>query len=61
MRLRELLDIRKRAEANSQNGVPLISGVHLPEPTEYEYLRNILFEFMMGREPVVCLIYKIIK
>lgn len=30
-----------------------ILGVHLPQPTEYEYLRNILFEFMIGREPVV--------
>ena len=30
-----------------------ILGLHLPQPTEYEYLRNILFEFMMGREPVV--------
>lgn len=28
-------------------------GLHLPQPTEYEYLRNILFEFMIGREPVV--------
>ncbi|KAH9410416.1 Golga4p [Tyrophagus putrescentiae] len=27
-------------------------GLHLPQPTEYEYLRNILFEFMIGREPV---------
>lgn len=30
-----------------------ILGIHLPQPTEYEYLRNILFEFMVGREPVV--------
>ncbi|KAF7494600.1 Golgin subfamily A member 4 [Sarcoptes scabiei] len=29
-----------------------ILGIHLPQPTEYEYLRNILFEFMVGREPV---------
>lgn len=28
-------------------------GLQLPQPTEYEYLRNILFEFMIGREPVV--------
>lgn len=33
-----------------------ILGVHLPQPTEYEYLRNILFEFMIGREPVVSIV-----
>lgn len=30
-----------------------ILGVHLPAPTEYEYLRNVMLEFMMGKEPVV--------
>lgn len=30
-----------------------ILGVHLPAPTEYEYLRNILLKFMMGQEPLV--------
>lgn len=52
-RLKELLDIRR---GNDVARLPL-SGhpkpVSLPEATEYEYLRNILFEYMMGREPVV--------
>lgn len=29
------------------------TSLNLPEPTEYEYLRNILFEYMMGKEPLV--------
>ena len=53
VRLKELLNIRRFAETNNTENTPLISGVHYPEPTEYEYLRNILFEFMIGREPVV--------
>ena len=53
VRLKELLNIRRFAETNEHNSTPLVSGVHLPEPTEYEYLRNILFEFMIGREPLV--------
>lgn len=60
VRLKELLNIRRFAESeNSHNTehTPLISGVHLPEPTEYEYLRNILFEFMIGREPVVSVFF----
>ncbi len=52
VRLKELLNIRRFAETQNSENMPLL-GVHLPEPTEYEYLRNILFEFMMGREPVV--------
>lgn len=53
VRLKELLNIRRFADSNDPNNGPLLSGVHLPEPTEYEYLRNILFEFMIGREPLV--------
>jgi len=49
-KMRELLDIRRRSESMNSHG--LISGIHIPEPTEYEYLRNILVEFMLGREPV---------
>jgi len=58
-RLKELLNVRqeKNSENNKNNNSDLencaILGIHLPQPTEYEYLRNILFEFMMGREPVV--------
>ncbi len=52
VRLKELLNIRRFAETQNSESMPLL-GVHLPEPTEYEYLRNILFEFMMGRQPVV--------
>ncbi|XP_076361936.1 uncharacterized protein LOC143252930 isoform X2 [Tachypleus tridentatus] len=29
------------------------TSLNLPEPTEYEYLRNILFEYMMGKEPLI--------
>lgn len=28
------------------------SSLLLPEPTEFEYLKNILFEYMMGKEPL---------
>lgn len=45
-----------KANENSNSDMEncALLGVHLPQPTEYEYLRNILYEFMMGREPVVC-------
>lgn len=46
LRLKELLDIRSREE--SSRGHP-----SLMEATEFEYLRNIMFEYMMGREPSV--------
>ena len=59
VRLKELLNIRRFAETNNSENTPLISGIHLPEPTEYEYLRNILFEFMVGREPVVSILFAI--
>ncbi|XP_064455717.1 golgin subfamily A member 4-like isoform X2 [Ornithodoros turicata] len=37
----------------NNNGSPASKNcVRLPEPTEYEYLRNILFEYMMGKETV---------
>ena len=57
VRLKELLNIRRFAETHNSENTPLLSGVHLPEPTEYEYLRNILFEFMVGREPVVSVLF----
>ncbi|RWS17197.1 golgin subfamily A member 4-like protein [Dinothrombium tinctorium] len=46
VKLKELLAIRNNAVSSSNN-----SNIYMPEPTEYEYLRNILFEYMMGREP----------
>lgn len=52
MRLKELLEIRKNAENKSDLINPSKLNVHIPEATEFEYLRNILFEYMMGREPV---------
>ncbi|RWS28082.1 golgin subfamily A member 4-like protein [Leptotrombidium deliense] len=45
VKLKELLSIRNNAVNSSK------TGINMPEPTEYEYLRNILFEYMMGREP----------
>lgn len=73
-RLKEMVKDQKEKEkngsatTNSGNDMEncAILGVHLPQPTEYEYLRNILLEFMMGREPLVswsiyffyCLIHK---
>lgn len=60
LRLKELLNMqqeRNNENVRSRNDSDLencaILGIHLPQPTEYEYLRNILFEFMIGREPVV--------
>lgn len=44
-------NVRTRNDSDLENCA--ILGIHLPQPTEYEYLRNILFEFMIGREPVV--------
>lgn len=58
-RLKEIINSRidktggdNKSSANSDLETCAILGVHLPQPTEYEYLRNILFEFMMGREPL---------
>ena len=58
-RLKELLNMKQEKttdngkSSNSDMENCAILGIHLPQPTEYEYLRNILFQFMMGREPVV--------
>lgn len=50
LRLKELLEIRSREESHrNKSGDPN----NLMEATEFEYLRNIMFEYMMGREPGV--------
>lgn len=52
LRLKELLDLCSKKEMTKDSGGCLNN---IPEPTEFEYLRNIMFEFMMGREPMVSL------
>ncbi|KAL1439003.1 hypothetical protein MTO96_047477 [Rhipicephalus appendiculatus] len=49
----EINDLRCILRAQQNNNATNHTGknpVQLPEPTEYEYLRNILFEYMMGKE-----------
>ncbi|KAL3231906.1 hypothetical protein MRX96_023172 [Rhipicephalus microplus] len=49
----EINDLRGILRAQQNNNATNHTGknpVQLPEPTEYEYLRNILFEYMMGKE-----------
>lgn len=54
MRLKEMLDMKSgKNVARLPIGMMMAPASKIPEPTEYEYLRNILFEFMMGREPMV--------
>ncbi|XP_077516498.1 LOW QUALITY PROTEIN: uncharacterized protein LOC144126279 [Amblyomma americanum] len=51
----EINDLRSILRAQQNNNAANHTGknpVQLPEPTEYEYLRNILFEYMMGKETV---------
>lgn len=44
--------------SGASNGASNFHG-SLEEATELEYLRNILFEYMMGRQPAVRLIGKL--
>lgn len=50
----EINDLRCILGSRQNNNANLAekNSVKLPEPTEYEYLRNILFEYMMGKETV---------
>lgn len=51
----EINDLRCILRAQQNNNATNHAGknpVQLPEPMEYEYLRNILFEYMMGKETV---------
>ncbi|EEC04564.1 Kakapo, putative [Ixodes scapularis] len=50
----EINDLRCILGSRQNNNANLTekNSVKLPEPTEYEYLRNILFEYMMGKETV---------
>ncbi|XP_074597453.1 uncharacterized protein LOC141852357 [Brevipalpus obovatus] len=49
LRLKELLELCSKKEMTKDSSGCLNN---VPEPTEFEYLRNIMFEFMMGREPM---------
>ena len=48
--LRQLLSLRRTSDSSGRlNGIPTLDDAC----TELEYLRNILYEYMMGKEPVV--------
>jgi hypothetical protein len=48
--LRQLLSLRRTSDSSRRiNGNPTLEDAC----TELEYLRNILYEYMMGKEPVV--------
>lgn len=53
-RLKELIEIRNKESNSSESSSNAASRLsNIPEPTEFEYLKNIIFEYMMGREPLV--------
>lgn len=51
--LKALLDLKRRTRgASGGSGVRL--GVSLEEAAEFEYLKNILYQYMLGKETQVC-------
>ncbi|XP_067121720.1 golgin subfamily A member 4-like isoform X5 [Centruroides vittatus] len=50
--LRFLLGLTSKPSTGTSNHTEDIS-LKVPEPTEFEYLRNIMYEYMMGKEPFI--------
>lgn len=52
--LKALLDLKRRTRgASGGSGVRL--GVSLEEAAEFEYLKNILYQYMLGKETQACI------